>query len=51
MDTPLRDRFTAPWQQYFPGAELPPRARIKKGPGTAEPVPPYGGNSAASSAR
>lgn len=44
MDTHLRDRFTALWQQHFPGAELPLALEFRTGAGTAEKVPPPSGH-------
>jgi hypothetical protein len=40
MDLTLRDRFTALWQKYFPGAELPLALEFRAGPGTSKKVPP-----------
>ena len=44
MDTTLRDRFTALWQKYFPGADLPLTLEIREGPGSAKKVPPPAGH-------
>jgi len=43
MDLILRDRFTALWQQYFPGADLPLALEFRAGPGTSKKVPPPDG--------
>jgi len=43
MDTLLRDRFTALWQNYFPGAELPVTAEYRDDSGDLQKVPPPGG--------
>ena len=43
MDLTLRDRFTASWQRYFPGAELPLALEFRAGPGTNKKVPPPDG--------
>ena len=44
MDIILRDRFTALWQKYFPGAELPLTLEFRDaGHSTTKKVPPPGG--------
>ncbi|HUH79239.1 MAG TPA: DUF169 domain-containing protein, partial [Methanoregula sp.] len=43
MDTTLRDRFTALWQQYFPGSELPVTLEFRNESGDAPHVPPPDG--------
>jgi hypothetical protein len=43
MDSSLRNRFTALWQKYFPGADLPLTAEFRDDPGDAATVPPPGG--------
>jgi len=43
MDISLRDRFTASWQKYFPGAELPVALEFRKEPDSARKVPPPDG--------
>ena len=40
MDIVLRDRFTALWQKYFPGAELPITLEFRKDSGDVQKVPP-----------
>ncbi|NLX38435.1 MAG: DUF169 domain-containing protein, partial [Methanothrix sp.] len=36
----LRDRFTALWQKYFPGAELPITLEFRKDSSNVQKVPP-----------
>lgn len=43
MDISTRDRFTALWQQYFPGADLPVTLEFRKESASSEKVPPPGG--------
>lgn len=43
MDADLRDRFTALWNNYFPGTELPITFEFRKESGTAKKVPPPDG--------
>lgn len=43
MDTSLRDRFTASWQKYFPGTELPITFEFRKELTSAHKVPPPDG--------
>lgn len=43
MDIFLRDRFTALFGKYFPGAELPVAFEYRDGSGAAQPVPPPDG--------
>ena len=43
MDTEIRDRFTALWQKYCPGAELPITFEIGEGSTTAERAKTPGG--------
>jgi len=43
MDLTLRDRFTALWQKYFPGAGLPALELRDAGNNTARKVPLPGG--------
>ena len=43
MDTQLRDKFTALWQKYFPGAELPVTLEFRKDSKDVQKVPPPGG--------
>jgi uncharacterized protein (DUF169 family) len=38
MDIVLRDRFTALWHNYFPGADLPVALEFRDRPGTAKTV-------------
>lgn len=40
MDIVLRDRFTALWQKYFPGAELPIALELREISPDVEKVPP-----------
>ncbi len=40
MDIVLRDRFTALWQKYFPGAELPITLEFRKESPAVQKVPP-----------
>ena len=40
MDILLRDRFTALWQKYFPGAELPITLEFRKDSSDVQKVPP-----------
>jgi uncharacterized protein (DUF169 family) len=44
MDTDLRDRFTALWNQYFPGAELPLALEFRKESGDSQKVPAPSGH-------
>jgi uncharacterized protein (DUF169 family) len=44
MDTDLRDRFTALWQKYFPGAELPLALEFREESGESEKVPAPSGH-------
>jgi len=43
MNIVLRDRFTALWQKYFPGAELPIALEFRKDSGDVQMVPPPDG--------
>ena len=43
MDITIRDRFTALWQQYFPGADLPITLEFRKESGSFKKVPPPDG--------
>jgi len=43
MDIATRDRFTALWQKYFPGADLPVTLEFRKESGSSDKVPPPGG--------
>lgn len=43
MDLTLRDQFTALWEKYFPGAELPLAYEFRDNPLGAKHVPPPGG--------
>ena len=43
MDTGLRDRFTAMWQNYFPGTELPITIEFRKDSSPQKKVPPPDG--------
>jgi len=44
MDTDLRDRFTASWQKYFPGAELPLALEFRKESPDIKKVPAPSGH-------
>ena len=44
MHTDLRDQFTARWQQYFPGAELPLALEFRNESGTSQKVLPPAGH-------
>jgi len=39
MDTTTRDRFTALWEQYFPGADLPVTLEFRQASASSEKVP------------
>jgi uncharacterized protein (DUF169 family) len=39
MDISIRDRFTALWGQYFPGADLPVAIEFRDDTGDGQPVP------------
>jgi len=43
MDLALRDRFTALWHKYFPGAELPVTLEFRKESGDLQKVQPPDG--------
>ncbi len=45
MDIVLRDRFTALWQRYFPGAELPITLEFRDESSDVQKVPPPDGHS------